>query len=148
MQVRTFSLTVLAPRDTVFNYLADIENLPRWAADFCERLEVFRGRWLALTAQGDLFLEMEADEHTGVIDLHAGDEHQRVRLLPLRVLDLPGGGTLVNCVFYQSPDQTGAAYERQCNLLSSELGRLAGRFGGGELHEPVALPQLATVGAN
>ncbi len=148
MQVRTFSLTVPAARDTVFNYLADIENLPRWAAGFCERLDISCGRWRGLTTQGDLFLEMESDVQTGVIDLHAGDELQRVRLLPLRVLGLPGGGTLVNCVFYQTPDQSTSVYQRQCNLLSGELGRLAGRFGGGELHEPVAFPQRAEVGAN
>lgn len=146
MHVRTFSLTVPASRDVVFNFLADIENLPRWAGEFCERLEIARGRWLALTVQGELFLEMEADEHTGVIDLHAGDEHERVRLLPLRVLGLPGGGTLLNCVFFQAPGQSEFAYEQQCDLLSAGLGRLAGRFGGGELHEPVAVPQLAAHG--
>jgi uncharacterized protein YndB with AHSA1/START domain len=31
MNIHPLTVTVSAPRDTVFNFLADIENLPRWA---------------------------------------------------------------------------------------------------------------------
>ena len=44
MNIRTIALSVAAPRDTVFNFLADIENLPKWAGSWCERLTLERGR--------------------------------------------------------------------------------------------------------
>ena len=68
MNIRTIAVTVAAPRDTVFNFLADIENLPQWAGAWCERLALERGRWWALTAEGELVVDMETSAGTGVID--------------------------------------------------------------------------------
>ena len=68
----TAVLTVAAAPAQVFRELADIENLPRWAGGFCERVALSRGRWVGLTALGEMFLALEADECAGTITLLAG----------------------------------------------------------------------------
>lgn len=146
MQVRTLSLTVAVPRETVFAFLADIENLPRWAPEFCERLALSRRGWFALTALGELFLELEADEHTGVIDLQAGEENERQLLLPLRVMAAPDGGTVVTVVFWQPPNQSDAQFETACELLTQELGRLGERLPRRAWYEEGKVGRLAGVG--
>ncbi len=148
MNIRTLAVTVSTPRDTVFNFLADIENLPRWAAGFCERLYLERGRWKALTSQGELFCDLEASAGTGVIDLRMGSSLDRMALLPLRVLTLSARETLVTVAFIQAPEWPARLAQRDGDELQAELQALARRFGGGELHATESVPQLVELGLN
>lgn len=124
MIARSFCLTTAAPAAAVFRALADIEYFPVWAAEYCERLELSRGRWRAFTVAGDLFVELEADARTGVIDLRLGGGEGCERLLPLRVAALPGGRTFVSAVFYRAPEQAEAAFTSQCGMIEAALRRL------------------------
>ena len=128
MKPVTLGVHVPASRAEVFNYLANVENLPQWAGAFCERLELARGRWLGLTLHGDVFVELEADEHTGVIDLRWGEQDVMERLLPLRVIALPVGGAFVSGVLYPDVAQTVFAFEREREAFARALQSLAERL--------------------
>lgn len=121
LALRTLAAPVEAGRDEVFRFLADVEILPRWAPEFCERLQLSRGQWLAWTVEGELFIEVEAHERSGAVDLRWGDGRSCERLLPLRVIALPGGQTLVSAVFYQAAERSELAFERECELLGAAL---------------------------
>jgi hypothetical protein len=138
MSIRTLAIAVSAPRDTVFNFLADIENLPRWAHEFCERLYLERGRWKALTSQGELFCDLEAGAATGVIDLRLGPSPEKLDLLPLRVVALSPRRTLVTLAFIAGPDWPGGLAVRNPAEVETELQGLVRRFGGGEVYSPDA----------
>ncbi len=132
---RTTFITAVAlpaPRDAVFRLLADIEALPRWTPGFCERIDLERRGWRALTAVGDLFCTLEADATTGAIDLRLGEQAGRPELhLPLRVVALPAGCTLVSLRLVQAPGQPDRQFERQRRALLAALQGLADRFGRG-----------------
>jgi hypothetical protein len=145
MNIHPLTVTVPAPRDTVFNFLADIENLPRWAGAWCERLALQRGRWWALTAEGEQVMDMETSAGTGVIDLRAGASPEHFRLLPIRVVALSSRRTLVSILLIEGPDETADAYLRRRELLGKAATGLLKRFGGGEVH---AGPQLVELGLN
>lgn len=148
MTIRTVHLLVPAPRGTVFNFLADIENLPRWATEFCERVDLVRGRWQALTSRGELLVAAEADGITGVINLRIGPALEQMGTFPIRVLAQPGG-TLAMFTFIQPRGLSDEDYERQYASLLVEMRGLLQRFGGGELHAPAAAEtQLAEPGPN
>lgn len=147
MNLNTLTATVAAPRDTVFNFLADIENLPRWAPGFCERLYLERGRWKALTSHGELYLELEAGTEAGVIDLRAGPATDQMALLPIRVLALNSGACVVTMTFMSGPEWPSGILQRDAVQFASELRTLVRRFGGGELHEP-ATAYLLELGLN
>lgn len=148
MNVRTVSLSVAAWRDAVFHFLADIENLPKWAAEYCEQLELRQGRWWAYTSQGEMLVELETCAGTGIVDLRAGPAPDRLGLFPLRVMPLSGGGTLVSFTFVQPPEMAGERYEEHYQAILDVMRGLLRRFGGGELHAPEAAPQLAELGLN
>ncbi|HET7537488.1 MAG TPA: hypothetical protein VFJ90_13595 [Candidatus Didemnitutus sp.] len=148
MIIRTVSISVSAPRDLVFNFLADIENLPRWAGDYCERITLERGRWWALTVEGEQVIAIETNADAGVIDLHAGPAPDRLNPFPIRVLPLSARRTLVNLTLIEAPDQTLETFERRYQALLLAARGLRRRFGGGELHPPVAAPQLTELGVN
>jgi hypothetical protein len=148
MNIRTVSLIVRAPRDTVFNFLADIESLPKWANGFCERVSLRRGRWWALTSQGELTVFTESDPRTGVIDLHAGPEADRTSLLPIRVLALSARTTLVGITLIQALEMSKEGYEQRYHTLVDEARGLLRRFGGGELFADPTQKDFAAHGAN
>ena len=148
MNIRTIAVTVATPRDTVFNFLADIENLPQWAGAWCERLALERGRWWALTAEGELVVDMETSAGTGVIDLRAGPSPERMRLTPIRVLALSARRTLISFVLIEGPDESAAVFAKRQELQEFIMRALLKRFGGGELHAAMNTPQLAELGLN
>lgn len=136
MKIRTVHVTLPAPRDAVFAFLAEIGNLPAWATEFCERVERRGSRWIAQTAQGELHLAIESDAVTGTIDLHLGADPAAMELFPLRVLALPSGATLVLFTFCQPAGLPDELYERQYQSLLVEMQGLAERFAGGTVHAP------------
>jgi len=145
MNIHPLTVTVSAPRDTVFNFLADIENLPRWAGAWCERLALQRGRWWALTSEGEQVMDMETSAGTGVIDLRAGASPERFRLMPIRVVALSTRRTLVSFLLIEGPDKTNDAFVRRRERLQSAADGLVKRFGGGEVH---CAPSLVELGLN
>jgi hypothetical protein len=148
MNVRSFSVIVSAPRDTVFNFLADIENLPRWAPSLCERLYLTRGRWMALSGRGELNIDLEANNGTGVVDLRAGSSPDRMALLPMRVVPLSARSALVTLTFVAAPEWPAGILQCDADALAADLEGLLRRFGGGELCSGAPLPQLAELGMN
>ena len=148
MTIRTLAVTVSAPREAVFNFLADIENLPKWSAGYCERISLLRGRWWALTADGDQVVDMETSAGTGVIDLRSGPLPERLTLTPIRVLALSPRRSLISLTVIEAPDQTATAYERRFEIWTAATKGLLRRFGGGELHAVEPAPHLLELGLN
>jgi uncharacterized protein YndB with AHSA1/START domain len=147
MNIHPLTVTVSAPRDTVFNFLADIENLPKWTAGWCERLMLQRGRWWALTSEGEQVVDMETSAGTGVIDLRAGPSPDRFRHTPIRVVALSPRRTLVSFLLVEGPDEGEGSFLRRRERLQLAADELLRRFGGGERHE-VARAELAELGLN
>lgn len=110
----TAHLTLAAPRDRVFAELADIENLPRWAGNFCEQVYVRRGRWAALTSLGELFLSLDANEATGEVTLWAGWDRHELRALPMQIAGAPEGETIVR---FSVPRVVDEGHARLCHAL-------------------------------
>lgn len=124
----TLAVRVAAPRWVVFNFLADVENVPRWAEEFCERLDVSHGRWLALTAAGELFVELQADERSGVVDVQFGESELVYAQVSLRVLDAPAGDCVVSLLCCRAPGERVERFEQRCAMIARGLGRLRERW--------------------
>jgi hypothetical protein len=123
-RVRALQVTIPASRAEVFAFLADIENLPRWAGRFCAQLEISARGWHAWTSFGDLFVELEANEHAGVVDLRFGTDLEPLADVPLRVWARPDGGTLVAGWLIQAPGQDDGSFARQASELADGLASL------------------------
>lgn len=148
MKIRTVSVLVSAPRDTVYDFLADIENFPKWAGGYCESIELRRDGWLAYTTQGEMILESEADDGTGVIDIRLGASAEKLDVFPLRVWRLSLNETVVSFTFIQSTDLSDEAYEKHYHSWLIDLKGFAWRFGGGEILLPGAEGRFSAVGRN
>lgn len=136
MKSRTLTLNVAADRDTVFAFLARIENLPQWAGESLGEVDRGETGWRACTPLGERQVALCADERTGVIDLLLGEKPDEMTLHPLRVTPRPHGA-LVTMTLVQAPDEPDEWFERAQASWLADFRGLKERFGGGALDASV-----------
>ena len=128
MNNRTVTIVVPASKETVFDFLSNVENVPAWATEFCERLKKESGHWKVVTSSGELFFKIESDRKTGVVDMFAGPTLDQMGIFPCRVIAMPGALTAVSFTFFQPPKMPDEVYERQYKSLLIEMNGLQERF--------------------
>jgi hypothetical protein len=70
LQSDTQTVSLDAPPDHVFAFLAEPENLPKWAIGFCHSIRRDGDRWIVRTAQGEIDIRYVTDRALGVIDFY------------------------------------------------------------------------------
>jgi hypothetical protein len=130
MTSRTVTAVLPAPKEEVFAYLAEIENLPRWATEFARELKVVEGRYKVVNGLGEFFFRLQADERTGIIDMLAGPSENELALFPTRVVELPGGRSAFTFTMFQWPDMSDELFESQYASLLREFDNIQREFSG------------------
>jgi hypothetical protein len=125
MRSRTVTILLAAPKKEAFHYLAEIENLPRWATEFARELKVVDGKHKVVNGLGEFFVRIDADEPTGVIDFLAGPTEAELGLFPSRVVELGHGRSAYTFTMFQAPGQSDELFESQYQSLVRELGGLS-----------------------
>jgi hypothetical protein len=129
MVSRTVTAVLDAPKEEVFAYLSEIENLPDWASEFARELRFEEGKAKVRNGLGEFFFSIEADEETGVIDMFAGPTEDELGLFPTRVVGLPGGKTAYSFTMFQAPTMPDELFESQHDSLLREFENIRARFG-------------------
>ncbi len=121
MNTRTVTAVFAAPPERVFDYMSDIENLPRWATEFARELKYEDGKAKVLNGLGEFYFAIDADERTGVIDMYAGPSEDELGLFPTRVVELPGGGSAYSFTMFQAPGMPDELFQSQYESLLREF---------------------------
>lgn len=124
MQDRTVTAVLDAPRDEVFDYLSQIENLPRWATEFARELKYEEGKAKVVNGLGEFYVSIDADQDTGVIDMYAGPAEDELALFPTRVVELPDGRSAYSFTMFQAPGMPDDLFESQYESLLREFGNI------------------------
>jgi hypothetical protein len=128
MRTATVTTVLDAPRDAVFSFLADIENLPRWATEFARELRHDGGRHVVVNRLGKFVFEIRADERTGVIDMFAGPSESEMAVFPTRAGALPDGLTAYTFTMFQGPGMPDELFESQHASLVREFRNIEEHF--------------------
>lgn len=128
MEARTVTAVLDAPREQVFRYLADVENLPTWATEFARELRFEDGKTKVVNGLGEFYFSIEADPDTGVIDMYAGPTEEELALFPTRVVGLPGGKVAYSFTMFQGPEMPDELFESQYEALLREFDNIRDRF--------------------
>ncbi len=128
MRARTVTTVLPARREDVFRYLSDIEKLPEWATEFARELKRDGDRYKVVNNLGEYFFEIDADPDTGVIDMYAGPDPERMALFPTRVVALPGGSTAYTFTMFQAPDMPDELFASQHASLQREFQNIEAVF--------------------
>jgi hypothetical protein len=128
MHARTVTAVLDAPRERVFRYLADVENLPDWATEFARELKFEDGKAKVVNGLGEFYFSIEADPETGVIDMYAGPTEEELAVFPTRVVGLPGGKVAYSFTMFQGPEMPDELFESQYEALLREFDNIRDRF--------------------
>jgi hypothetical protein len=128
MEARTVTAVLDAPREEVFRYLADVENLPDWATEFARELRFEDGKAKVVNGLGEFFFSIVADPDTGVIDMYAGPTEEELAVFPTRVVGLRGGKVAYSFTMFQGPEMPDELFESQYEALRREFDNIRDRF--------------------
>jgi hypothetical protein len=123
MQSDTQAITLAASAANVFAFLADPENLPRWAVGFARGIRRNDQGWIVQTAQGEVPVRVQADPARGTIDFHLGVAPGVEAVAYSRVVPNDAGAEYVFTQF-QGPDMTDEVFAAQRAALAEELALL------------------------
>ncbi len=130
MTSRTVTTVLPAPKEEVFAYLSEIENLPDWATEFARELKVVDGKHKVVNSLGEFFFAVRADPKTGVIDMLAGLSQDHLALFPTRVVPLDEGTSAFTFTMFQQPGQSDELFDSQYQSLLREFENIERRFAG------------------
>jgi hypothetical protein len=125
----TLTAVLEAPKEAVFDYLAQIENLPDWADEFARELKYEDGEAKVVNGLGELFFRIAADDETGVIDMYAGPTRDDMALFPTRVVALPDGRSAYSFTMFKAPGMPDELFEAQHRSLQREFDNIRAHFG-------------------
>jgi len=124
MRHATVTTVLDAPERKVFDYLADIQNLPEWATEFAREVRREGEDYKVVNGLGEFYFEIPADRSSGVIDMYAGPTKEAMAVFPTRTISLPDGRTAFSFTMFQAPDMPDELFEAQHASLERELAGL------------------------
>jgi hypothetical protein len=129
MRNATVTAVIAAPRDAVFEYLANIDNLPEWATEFARELKRDGDDYKVVNGLGEFYFDIRADAATGVIDMFAGPTKDQMAVFPTRAVPLPDGHTAYSFTMFQTPGMPDELFEAQHQSLRREFANIEKAFG-------------------
>jgi hypothetical protein len=128
MRHATVTTVLEAPREAVFEYMAEIENVPSWATEFARELKRGPDGYRVVNGLGEFHFEIRADRETGVIDMYAGPDAGQLAVFPTRAVGLPDGRTAYSFTMFQAPDMPDALFDAQHASLRREFANIEAIF--------------------
>jgi hypothetical protein len=92
--IRSYHVVVDATPESVYDFVSDVNNMPRWAIHFCKAIRPVAGGGIVTTPGGEMFFGITGDRKAGVIDWWAGPTKELAERWPTRVVTLPDGRAL------------------------------------------------------
>lgn len=125
---QTVTAVLDAPRDEVFAFLSEVDNLPLWATEFARELHHEDGRTTVVNGLGEFLFSIEADPETGVIDMYAGPTEEQLALFPTRVVPLGPAKTAYTFTMFKGPGMPDELFDAQHRSLQREFDNIRARF--------------------
>ena len=120
MHADTQTITLPVSADEAFTFLAQPENMPRWAVGFARGIRREGDAWIVQTAQGEMPVRVVADATRGTIDFHMGISPSLEAVAYSRVVPNDSGAEYVFTQF-QLPGMSDEVFAAQRAALTEEL---------------------------
>lgn len=116
------------PKDTVFAFLSNIENLPKWSTKFVKKIILVDGKYKAITPIGEVFIRLGTNEKAGLIDIYAGPTENNMTPAYLRIISLSDNSTAVMFTFFQYASTSDTIWRTFCEWIKIEVGNIKKHF--------------------
>ncbi len=122
LRATTLAVSIARPPQRVYEFIANPENLPRWAPAFCRSVRRSGNDWLVETSTGPVKLRFVAPNNLGVLDHIVTADNEEI-YNPMRVLANGGGSELLFTLF-QRTGMTDAQFAEDITLVGRDLNTL------------------------
>lgn len=121
MKSVTESCVILESKDTVFKFLSNFENMPKWSTQFVQQTKIIDGKKKAMTPLGEVFVRIDSDKKSGIIDIYAGPSESEMNPAFLRVISFSNNSCGVTFTFFKWPQTTDQMWEMFCDWIKIEV---------------------------
>jgi hypothetical protein len=128
MKSVTESCVIPYPKDRVFDFLSNFENMPKWSTKFIQSIKTINGKNKAVTPLGEVFVRIDSDKKTGVIDIFAGPAEDQMNPAFMRVISFSDNSCGVTFTFFQWDTTTDQMWEMFCDWIKIEVGNIKKLF--------------------
>lgn len=127
MKAKTAYTIIDRPAEELFEFMADVENHPKWAVEFIQEMKRENGNWKVITPFGEQLYKTDPNKASGVIDIYVGEEGGQMNLFPTRVVPLGDDQSVFLFTMFAEgiPENV---FEEQFQSLQRELDHLQSIF--------------------
>jgi hypothetical protein len=107
LKSRSLSISINRDPRTVYEFVSNLENLPKWASKAFQSIKHDEGGWIAETPQGSAKVSLTHRNDFGVLDHHVGLSSLGVEVyVPMRVVQNGvNGSEVIFTLFYTTEEQ-------------------------------------------
>jgi len=120
---KTLSVSISCDPTTVYAFVSNGANLPRWATAFCKSVKPSKHDWLVETPQGPVTIRLAARNAFGVVDHDVIPASGLAVHVPMRIVP-NGSGSEVLFTLFQMPEMSGQRFAEDVRLVQQDLATL------------------------
>jgi hypothetical protein len=123
MKSHTISISIKKDLKTVYEFISNLENLPRWASSTFPSIKEINGEWLIDTPQGQNKVKLTERNNFGILDHYVELPFGVEVYIPMRVVKNNNGSEVMVTVF-QTTEMTKEVYEKDLQTVNIDLNQL------------------------
>jgi hypothetical protein len=123
MRSRTINISVKSNPKIIYDFVSNLENLPRWASSTFPSIKQVNGEWFVDTSQGQNKVMLAERNNFGVLDHHVKLTSGLEAYVPMRVVKNDDGSEIIFTVF-QTPEMTDEMFAQDIKIVEKDLNQL------------------------
>lgn len=120
---KTMSTSIKSDPKTVYDFVSNLENLPRWASSTFPSIKEVNGEWVVETPNGRNKVMITEKNNFGILDHHVKLTSGVEVYVPMRVVK-NGDGSEVLLTVFQAPEMTDDGYAKDIQTVEKDLNHL------------------------
>lgn len=123
MKSRTMNTSINSNPQIVYDFVSNLENLPRWTSNTFPSIKKVNGEWVVDTSQGQNKVMLAERNNFGILDHHVKLTTGVEVYAPMRVVK-NGDGSEVMLTVFQTPEMTDERYAEDIRTVEKDLNHL------------------------
>jgi hypothetical protein len=123
LRSRTISVSINRDSKTVYEFVSNLKNLPRWASGAFRSIKQLNNEWIAETPQGPAKVSLTERNRFGVLDHYVKTSAGVEIFVPMRVVQNCDGSEVIFTLF-QTADMSNERFAEDAKLVEQDLNSL------------------------
>ena len=123
MKSRTMNTSINSNPQIVYDFVSNLENLPRWASNTFPSIKEVNGEWVVDTSQGQNKVMLAERNNFGILDHYVKLTSGVEVYVPMRVVK-NGDGSEIMLTVFQTPEMTDERYSEDIKTVEKDLNHL------------------------